>query len=80
MRPTSMVTAAQILSYGTKIVPAYASLISSSDGSLRYQDNELILSQNPVSLRAADLNGDNLGDLVVGFGSTRAVQAYLGFR
>lgn len=60
--------------------PRLRFLLSSSDGSLSYQDNELVLSQNPVSLRAKDLNGDNLGDLVVGFGSMRAVQAYLGFR
>jgi hypothetical protein len=58
--------------------PRVRFLLGGGDGSLRAQDFELVLPQNPSSLRPSDLNGDNHGDVVVAFGSSRPIQAFLG--
>jgi hypothetical protein len=58
--------------------PRVRFLLGNGDGSLRAQDFELVLPQNPSSLRPSDLNGDNHGDVVVAFGSSRPIQAFLG--
>lgn len=58
-------------------IPRVRLLLGSPTGSLRYQNQEFPIGGMPTTIKARDLNGDGLADLVVGYGGLQPVQVFM---